>query len=136
MTPNNQRFARAAANQLLAVKAKSRDAYGVFVAPYISDASAKICREEGIGYIVRAGNCRLNFDGVCIEVKGNPNPFSEKRELKSLYAPKAERILRILLGEPRRIWATEELARAAKLFDWCLEPVITAQPMPEFGLAG
>lgn len=108
-------LARDAINQLLAFQAKRPGAYGVFAAPYISDKSAQLCSEANIGYIDLAGNCRLSFDGVFIETRGNPNPFTEKRELKSLFAPKAERILRTLLGEPRRIWKTEELAQAAKV---------------------
>lgn len=109
------RIARDAINQLLAFQAKRPGAYGVFAAPYISDKSAQLCSEANIGYIDLAGNCRLSFDGVFIEIRGNPNPFTEKRELKSLFAPKAERILRTLLGQPRRIWKTEDLARTAKV---------------------
>ncbi|MFQ5752722.1 MAG: type IV toxin-antitoxin system AbiEi family antitoxin [bacterium] len=109
------RYARAAVNQLLNVKSENPDAYGVFIAPYISETTAELCRNNGIGYVDLAGNSWLNFDSVFIEIKGNPNRFSEKRDLKSLFKPKAERILRVLLSEPRRLWLTEEMAETANV---------------------
>ena len=109
------RFAQDAVNRLLALKSQRPAAYGVFIAPYISGTTAEICKNNGFGYADLAGNCWLNFDSVFIERKGNPNRFSEKRELKSLFKPKAERILRVLLCEPRRLWLTEELAKTANV---------------------
>lgn len=109
------RYAREAVNRLLALKAEHPNAYGVFIAPYISEASAGICKNNGIGYADLVGNCWLNFDSVFIEIKGNPNRLSEKRELRSLFKPKAERILRVLLCEPRRTWLTTDLAASANV---------------------
>ena len=54
--------------------------YGLFLAPFISEESAKICVEAGIGYADLAGNARLSFDQVFIETRGADNPFREKRE--------------------------------------------------------
>lgn len=107
------RLARAAVNSLIAARLNRPGTYGVFVAPYISDASATICKENGIGYIDFVGNCWLHFDSIFMEIKGNPNRFSGKSKLKSLFKPKAERILRALLYEPKRQWSTMELAEAA-----------------------
>ena len=98
------RIARDAVNQLRVYLERFPGAYGILLAPYVSPATAKICKEAGIGYMDLAGNCRLSFDAVYIDVRGNPNPFSEKRELKSLFAPKAERVLRALLSLPTRVW--------------------------------
>jgi len=109
------REARAAANLFIALQSKWSSAHGVFVAPYISDASAKICQDKGISYIDFVGNCRLHFDSIFMEVKGNPNRFSRKSELKSLFKPKAERVLRALLHEPERQWSTAELAEAVNV---------------------
>lgn len=104
--------ARAAVNSLIALRLNRPGTYGVFVAPYISDASATICKDSGIGYIDFVGNCWLHFDSIFMEIKGNPNRFSEKRKLKSLFKPKAERILRALLHEPEQQWLTAELAES------------------------
>ena len=42
-------------------------AYPVFVAPFISPASAEICKEAGVGFADLAGNCHLAFGRVYIE---------------------------------------------------------------------
>lgn len=107
------RIAREVANQLLRAVAAMRNAYGVFMAPYISPSAASICTQEGIGYLDLAGNCRLAFGEVFILQEGRPNPLPERRDLRSLYSPKAERVLRVLLDDPRRQWRTRPLAREA-----------------------
>ena len=109
------RSARAAVNELIIFRMEQLGDYGVFVAPYISEASAEICKSNGVGYIDFSGNCRLDFDGIYIEIKGNPNRFIRKSGLKSLFKPKAERILRALLSEPERQWLAIDLAEAAEV---------------------
>jgi hypothetical protein len=107
------RMAREAVNQLLRFSQTFPQAFLVFIAPYISPAAAEICEQAGVGYIDFSGNCRLCFQGVYIEKTGNPNIFSEKRDLRSLYSPKAENILRVLLSDLGRVWKIQELADAA-----------------------
>jgi hypothetical protein len=104
------RLAREAVNQMLLYKDKIADAYFVFIAPYISPRAAEICQSEGIGYLDLSGNCLLSFDKIFIEKKDYPNQFKEKRCLKSLYAPKAERLLRVMLCNPGKKWKIKELA--------------------------
>lgn len=109
------RVAREAVNQILRYRDLFPDSYGIFLAPYISPKAGKICRQEGIGYLDLAGNCYLCFDGVYIEQEGKPNVFKEKRDLRSLYSPKAERVLRVLLNNPGKSWKVEELAKEAEV---------------------
>ena len=89
--------------------------YGVFIAPYISPAAALVCKNAGIGYLDLAGNYLISFQTVYIHGEGKPNPNIQRRELRSLYSPKAERILRILLSRPQQSWKTEALAQAAQV---------------------
>lgn len=89
--------------------------YGVLLAPFISEESAKICAEAGIGYADLAGNARLSFDQVFIETRSPENPFREKREIRSLFAPRATRVLRVLLQGPLRPWKVVELAESARV---------------------
>lgn len=91
----------------------SSDAYPVLLAPYISPDSAEICRQAGVGYVDFAGNCRLVFGAVFIELAGGANPKAEKRGLRSLFSPKAARILRCLLREPGVIWRVKDLEEKA-----------------------
>ncbi len=109
------RLARSAVDKLLRCVQDIPQAYPVFIAPYISPNSAEICREQGVGYIDLAGNCRLVFDNIYILKEGKENPFKEKRELRSLFSPKAERILRVLLSNPDKKWKTKELAQTAEV---------------------
>jgi len=114
-TNGQPRLAREAVNQLLRYRDSFPEAYGVFMAPYISPNAAKICAEEDIGCIDLAGNCRLCFGQVYIEQEGKPNLFSKKRDLRSLYSPKAERVLRVLLNNPREAWKIVELVDEARV---------------------
>lgn len=108
------RQAREAVEQLRrAMEDQPQGAYPVFAAPFVSEASAAICRESETGYFDLAGNCRLALDDSYVEVRSPENPFRERRSGISLFSPKSSRILRVLLNEPRREWRVQQLASAA-----------------------
>jgi hypothetical protein len=107
------RYARQAINQLLLYTQKLPESYGVFVAPYISPASAQMCKEAGIGYVDFAGNCFVSFDRVFISIEGKPNPFPQSRDLRTIFSPKASRIIRVLLNDPFTVWKVDELSKKA-----------------------
>jgi hypothetical protein len=109
------RIVRDAVNQLLRYKNDSPDTYGIVMAPYISDQAAEICLQDGLGFADLAGNCRISFDQVFISKEGKENIFSRKRDLRSLYSPKAERVLRPLFATPFRSWKMQPLAAAANV---------------------
>lgn len=94
------------------VRADRRD-YPVFIAPYIAPAAADICREYQVGYFDLAGNCRLAFDHLYIRREGFPNPSVQRRGLRSLFSPKAERVLRVLVAGGKRYWRMQQLAAEA-----------------------
>lgn len=107
------RLARNAVNQLKLYKEMIPDSYGIFIAPYISESAAKVCKQAGIGYLDFSGNCFISFANIYINREGFPNLFPERRELQSLYSPKAERILRVMLEAGPKTWKTQELAKTA-----------------------
>jgi hypothetical protein len=109
------RFARDAANQLLRYTSAVPGSYGVFVAPYVTAQADAVCSGAGVGYVDLAGNCRLAFDDVYIRTQGMPNPYAETRDLRSLYSPRAERVLRTLLGSPGRPWRLQALSTEAQV---------------------
>ncbi len=109
------RLAREAVNQILRYRDLFPGSYGIFLAPYISPKAGEICRQEGIGYMDLAGNCYLCFDAVYIEQEGRPNVFKEKRDLRSLYSPKAERMLRVLLNNQKKPWKIKDLVNEAQV---------------------
>jgi len=109
------RFARDAFNALSRFQIPYKNSYGVFIAPYVADEAAGMCKSEGVGYIDFAGNCRLAFDGVFIEQSGKQNPFTQKRDLRKLFSVKAERVLRVLLNNPNKAWRMLEVASEARV---------------------
>ena len=112
-TVGQPRVVREATNQLARFKEQLPGAYGVVMAPYISPQAAEICRKEGFGFADLAGNCVLAFEPLFISKEGKENPFARKRDLRSLYSPKAERVLRVLLSAPGRWWKAQSLAQEA-----------------------
>ena len=109
------RQVRYAIQQLKEYLARIEDAYGVVAAPYITNDTARLCKENGVGYIDLAGNCFLNFDQVYIEQRNYPNSTRENRPLRSLFTPKASRLLRVMLANPGRSWQVQELAKEANI---------------------
>jgi len=114
-TLGGPRIARFAASQLRALAGSTPLSYGVFAAPYITDAARRVCQEEGIGCFDLCGNCLLAFDGVYLSVEGRPNLFRTGRGLKSLFSPKASRCARVLLSDPGREWRVKDLAAEAEV---------------------
>ena len=89
------------------------DAYPMAVSEYISPQSAALLKRSGVGYLDLSGNCYLSFDNVLIEKEGKPNLRPSTRPLKSLFAPRASRVVRVLLVDPQHVWRLEELAKTA-----------------------
>lgn len=113
-TNGQPRYARQAVNQLLInQKGMKEKNYGIFIAPFISSEAAEICKMNNIGYADFAGNCYISFSNIFIQKEGNPNPFTKEQDLKSLFNPKSERILRVLLNSGPKEWKTADLAKSA-----------------------
>lgn len=91
----------------------NRKAYGVLLAPYLSEESIAVLRSESLGYLDFAGNCFLSFGSVFIERRGAPNPAIRRRGLREVFSRKASRVLRILLQDPDRPWRVVDLAQSA-----------------------
>ena len=111
------RFARMAALQLRHYLARldKSNAIPVFVAPYISEESRRVCDEFEIGFVDLIGNAHLQFDGVYIDRFVAEKPRLERRSLRSIFSPKAARVLRVMLRDPLHEWRVTELAAAARV---------------------
>ena len=80
-------------------------------APYITPEGAKLCRDDNVSYFDLAGNCRIAMGLLYIERTGIPNPFQKNvMAAPSLYGMRGERILRILLTDPKQAWKVAPLA--------------------------
>ena len=88
-------------------------AYRVIMAPYISDASAKICETSGVGYCDLSGNCLIQMDSIYISSKGNPNQYPAENHAKTVFKSSAKTtslILRELMKDVSKEWKIKELA--------------------------
>ena len=87
--------------------------YRIIMAPYISDASAKICEASGAGYCDLSGNCRILLDNIYISEKGNPNRYPVENHAKTIFKSSARTtslILRELMKDVSKGWKIKELA--------------------------
>ena len=87
--------------------------YPILIAPFISNSVATRCEEEQIGHLDLSGNGNIEIGSIWIERHGRPRKYKEVRSQKSLYTPKASRILRVLLQGPLKSHKVEDLAKAA-----------------------
>ena len=93
----------------------NRDVIPVFIAPYLSLESRAICREYDVGFLDLMGNMRIVFDTVFIDREVSGKPISERRSLRSVFSPRAARMIRIMLCDPSRPWRVQDLASAAEI---------------------
>lgn len=107
------RMTRMAVAQINSFTKNDPDYYGIFIAPYLSDASRLICKEAGTGCIDLAGNAFLSFRNIFIDKSGRPNPFAVTRGLRSVFSTKSSRVLRVLLSEPTKRWFVETMSKEA-----------------------
>lgn len=98
------------------LKMQKRD-LRIVMAPYISEASAAVCRENGAGCCDLSGNCLIMMDGVYLSDHGHPNLFKRDRAAGNLFRNTSETtsvILRKLLEDPELKWRLKYLAEACR----------------------
>src|SRR5213080_883386 len=106
---------RAAVTKMSEIRRAMPAAYPVAASVYIGSQSARLLKDNNLGFVDLSGNCYLAFEHVLIEKEGKRNVRPSTRPLRSLFAPRATRVVRVLLVEPARAWRLEELARAAQV---------------------
>src|SRR5207244_2852889 len=106
---------RASVTRLEEIRHELPGAYPIAAAIYIGPQSARILKNNNLGFVDLSGNCYLALENVLIEKEGKRNIRPSTRPLRSLFAPRATRVVRVLLVDPARAWRLEELARAASV---------------------
>ena len=108
------RYVRDAVLQLrYCVSRMDIDAIPILIAPFLSEKSRAICIDHNVCYLDFHGNVFFQAPGILIDVTAADRPVTEKRDLKSLFRPKAAHILRVMLRNPKQTWRVAELAEAA-----------------------
>jgi hypothetical protein len=117
-----------------AIRRDCPDAIPLLIAAFLSPASQAICKEHQVAFLDHQGNARLVFDGIFIERVAAGQPAAVRRDLKNLFSPKADQVLRVLLRDPWRAWRVTEPAETAEVSPWVcsLMPCIhlLASPAP------
>lgn len=106
---------RAAVTRLAEIRRELPGASPVAAAVYIGPQSARILKNNNLGYVDLSGNCYLALENLLIEKEGKRNVRASTRPLRSLFAPRATRVVRVLLAEASRAWRLDELAKAAEV---------------------
>jgi hypothetical protein len=104
---------RAAVTRLAEARREMPAAYPMAAAVYIGPQSARILKDNNLGFVDLSGNCYLSLEHVHIEKEGKRNVRPSTRPLRSLFAPRATRVVRVLLADAGRAWRLEELGKAA-----------------------
>ena len=116
VTPLGQpRHIRAVVTRLNDIRRELPGAYPMAGAVYIGPQSARILKSNNLGFVDLSGNCYLALENALIEKEGKRNVRPSTRPLRSLFAPRATRVIRVLLVEPGRAWRLEEIGRAAEV---------------------
>lgn len=110
---------------LLKAASRIRNSYPIFISDFISKRGASICKENNIGYIDLTGNCYLGLKEVYIEKVGEEQIKRTRSILKKLFSPKATRVIRALLEEPKRPWGIKELSQTLEVALGYTHEVIT-----------
>lgn len=85
----------------------------VIVSPYISERTAKICEENGVGYFDYAGNCLFVGHSIYLSERGNKNLRPEAAITSSVFERSAvvsSMILRELFSDINKVWRLKHLS--------------------------
>ena len=107
-------FPQAVERALLKAENISDDgAYFIIVAPYVSPASADVCKRMGAGYADYSGNCLIALEGLYLSDMGHPNLFPKEEKAKNIFRSSSvvtSRILRELLSDVSVTWKLQKLS--------------------------
>jgi hypothetical protein len=83
--------------------------------PHMGAAGARLCREAGIGFLDCCGNAHMRFNHVLVQISGQRNRFTERKQVRTLFHDKATIPLRVMLQAPGEWMTTREIAERGGL---------------------
>ncbi len=87
--------------------------YPVFMAPFISDESARQCEKLSVGYMDMSGNYKLYVHSLYVSERGHSNKFVVKRSAKTVFDPSSQvssKILREIMRDVNYQWKLNQLS--------------------------
>ncbi len=85
----------------------------MLISPYISDRTAQICEDNGMGYFDYAGNCWFVGHSIYLSEKGNKNPQPKVQKAVSIFERSSvvsSCILRELFADVTKVWKLKHLS--------------------------
>lgn len=98
--------------KLIEKKDKSQGV-SILVAPYISERTAQICEDNGMGYFDYAGNCWFVGHSIYLSEKGNKNPRPKEQRSVFIFEKTSvvsSCILRELFADVTKTWKLKYLS--------------------------
>lgn len=95
--------------------AASRGMWAGLLVPHMGAAGARLCREAGIGFLDCCGNAHMRFNNVLVQISGQRNRFTERKQVRTLFHDKATIPLRVMLQSPGEWMTTREIAERGGL---------------------
>lgn len=96
-------------------KYSDNERYLIIMAPYISQASADLCRNNRVGFCDLSGNCRIAIGSLFLSDCGHPNLYPKEDHAKTVFKQSSRTtsaILRELLKDTSIPWKVKDLANA------------------------
>ena len=93
---------------------KQNKGVNILISPYISDRTAMICEQNGIGYFDYAGNCWFAGHSIYLSEKGNKNPQPKEYKSITIFEKSSivsSLILRELFLDINKTWRLKYLAK-------------------------
>jgi hypothetical protein len=87
----------------------------IIISDFIGPGSRNLLREESISYIDTLGNAGIFLKDCYVIIEGNKSMKREYKILRSIFAPKSSRVIRVLLENFTKMWKYEKLSKAAKV---------------------
>ena len=88
----------------------------VLIAPYLSEQSCALLKEQSYGYMDLSGNCYIAIESIYIHVSGQPNKYVQEKRNGNYFdrsSNAASKVLRTMLNDPDKVWQVKELTEAS-----------------------
>lgn len=96
----------------------------VVAVPFISELGKKICDEYNISYLDFSGNAKIACGTIFIHTEGKDRPKGSAMERQNIFSPKAARVTRILLSQPKNRWTQRKISEHTGLSKGMVSRVI------------